>query len=300
MKKIAFVIFSVLITNIIFSQNIVDITKMWRTEIKGGGSCSDRTETIKFEGDTTIDLLQYKKVYRATDEYYTNWELYLFIREDINQKVYFRSDTSQQEYLLYNFNPNINDTLTVSSVFTQISFDYGFTTNNMIVDSIDTILLAGQNRKRITLKCDNCFYNEYWIEGIGNLQHGILNNNMGYINSTDLTLLCVYLSGALLYNNGSGCYSYFECPDDVSNQKLHKNIIKIFPNPVKDESKLTISDKSYKNNIFELYDCIGNKITSLTFNNECVIKNKDYKKGMYFYHVMNKNKILQNGKLIIN
>ncbi len=170
-----------------------------------------RTETIKFSDDTIIDFLNYKKVYRTTDEFYTNWSLYLFIREDTNQRLYFRSDTSQQEYLLYDFNAYINDTISVWSVFVNVYGDYGFGTNQMIVDSIDTIFFAGQNRKRISLGCQYC-NEEHWIEGIGNMEHGILNNNMGFINSTGLSLLCVYQSDTLIYSSGGNCYQFYDCP----------------------------------------------------------------------------------------
>jgi len=304
MKRIITVLIVIGFTNLITAQNIVDTTKMWRNRIIGfecnSNPYSERyTETIKFEGDTTINFKQYKKIFRAVDEFYSQWEFYAFIREDNNEKVFIRADTSQQEYLLYDFNPNINDTLMVYSIFdyTYFNAEFGFVSNIMKVDSIDTVFIAGKNRKRISISCDNCM-EEYWVEGIGNLENGILHNQMGYFNSITQNLLCVYNSDTLLYENPdiNSCYEYYECPTNIVEKNKIKKIT-IYPNPITETSTLKIDNSN--NNTLEIYDNQGKLITKINIDNEYIINRKDFKSGIYFYLIRNKENLIGKGKFII-
>ena len=305
MKRIITILILIGLTNLITAQNIVDTTKMWRNRIIGfecnSNSYLERyTETIIFEGDTTIDFKQYKKILRATDEFYSQWEFYAFIREDVNEKVFIRTDTSLQEYLLYDFNPAINDTFTVYSLFdyTYLNAEYGIVSNVMKVDSIDTIFIAGKNRKRISIGCDNCM-EEYWVEGIGNLENGILHNQMGYFNSITQNLLCVYNSDTLLYVNPeiNSCYEYYECPTNIVEENETKKIT-IYPNPVTETSTLKINTSLY-NNTLEMYNNQGKLLKIIEMDNEYVINRKDFKSGIYFYLIRNKEDLLGKGKFII-
>ena len=76
--------------------------------------------------------------------------------------------------------------------------------------------------------------------------------------------------------------------------------IKLFPNPVADVSILEFENK--KNELIELhiYNTLGS-LVQRKYTNENVIKiyRNDFKKGIYFYKLTNKNKILKSSKFII-
>ena len=306
MKKGVILIIVILISNIVFAQSIVDTSKMWRDRIIGfecnSTPYSERyTETIKFEGDTVIDFVQYKKVLRATDEFYSQWEYYMLIREDIDGKVFFRTDTSQQDYLLYDFNPNINDTITVYSIFdyTYINGEFGIVSNTIRIDSIDNVFIAGMSRQRICISANNSTEEEYWVEGIGNIERGILHNKMGVFNSITQELLCVYQSDTAMYINPdiNICYDFYECETGVDNISENNSII-VYPNPVTSISTITINSNK-KNNIIEIYDNKGQLLIRTIVDNKFVINRNNFENGMYFYLVKNNEYILGKGKVIV-
>ena len=83
MKKLTLFLSLTLISTILYSQEIVDTTKIWNTVIHRLPSYTIITESIKFEDDTTIDFVDYKKVFRSTDEFQTIWTPYGFIKSEL-------------------------------------------------------------------------------------------------------------------------------------------------------------------------------------------------------------------------
>ncbi|MDR0438226.1 MAG: hypothetical protein LBH22_08010, partial [Bacteroidales bacterium] len=50
----------------------------------------DKTEQLKIVGDTTIGIINYKKLFFTDNEFGDNWALKGFIREDVKErKVYY-------------------------------------------------------------------------------------------------------------------------------------------------------------------------------------------------------------------
>jgi hypothetical protein len=68
---------------------------------------------------------------------------------------------------------------------------------------------------------------------------------------------------------------------------LDNEIIAIYPNPVSDNLQIRLTNKSAK---FELFDLKGNMVLSKELKNSETLDLKNYKKGLYIYH------ILSNGK----
>lgn len=60
-------------------------------------------------------------------------------------------------------------------------------------------------------------------------------------------------------------------------------IIALYPNPVSDNLQIRLAIKSAK---FELYDIKGNKLLSKEINNSETLDLKNYKKGIYIYHIL--------------
>ena len=78
-----------------------------------------RSYWIKFEGDTIINDLEYKKVLQADDSIHSDWYINGFIREEVaNQKVYLYDKYRDENMLLYDFSLETGDSiLTGDGVF---------------------------------------------------------------------------------------------------------------------------------------------------------------------------------------
>ena len=311
MKRIITVLIVIVFTNLITAQNIVDTTKMWRTTFDKFCIAQDPfngkeeyTRSVKFSGDTLIDSLHYKKVLSSLEEYPENWDVIGYIRETQNNKVFFTTDTSNQEYLFFDFNVNVNDTISYywfsENLFYSDNKHIAF--DKSLVKSIDTVFIAGKYRKRIGI--GSIYENDisdYWVKGLGNIKHGMLLMSLNYMNSTNIFLTCIYQSDTIIYHNetSSYCYNYNECtPNSIYENKDDKQIVSIFPNPVIDISIIKINN-NYNNNTIEIYNNQGSILTQARIKDEYIINRKNLKSGIYFYLIRNKENLIGKGKFII-
>ncbi len=233
MKKYILISAIVLFSNLIIGQSIVDTTKQWHTLIQGppyNPMPDQHTETIIFQQDTIIDGKTYRKVFRSLDEFMTNWEEYCFIRETADKKVYMRSDTSSQEYLLYDMGAAINDTLWITGIESYMG-SWSFYSHNMVVTSIDSILIGNTYRERINLNDSDSLRtaNEEWIDGMGSMS-GILHNASGLVGGDWFELLCFEQNDSLIYQNPNSNSCFLESTN-IENQKNITNDFYIYPNP---------------------------------------------------------------------
>ena len=296
MKKIEMLLFLILIVFFASSQSIVDTTKRWNNYIQFPSSypVEERTELVLFSQDTMIDSKIYKKVLRTTDELMINWEEYCYIRETIDKKVYIRSDTSSQEYLLYDMDVNINDTLLVTGIqgFNQI---WDFYSTYMVVDSIDSVLIGNNYRQRTNLH-PLWGGHEEWIEGIGSIS-GILHNSFGLIGGNYFELLCYYENDTLTYQNNSysSCYIFYT---SISNNEI-EIYVKISPNPINHNLYYQFS-KPPENTVVSILNLNGQVLFSKQISEESGIINlMYYPKGIYIFKVSNE-RINMTKKIVIN
>lgn len=68
---------------------------------------------IKFEGETVISDVPFKKVFRSNDSLMTNWYFIGSIRETDSGSVYYVSGSSDIERLLYDFGVEEGDSIKV-------------------------------------------------------------------------------------------------------------------------------------------------------------------------------------------
>ena len=131
----------------------------YRTQIpyKHDGLVSDVLMWIK--GDTIVDGLKCKKLYTHTKELWDGGKETLeigYCRQE-GDRYY------QNGRLMYDFSLQVGD------VFEPLS--------PLMVESVgDTILSDGITRKYLLMRLGYSY--DYWIEGIGSLEMGILNNDM--------------------------------------------------------------------------------------------------------------------------
>lgn len=151
----------------------------WRTDFLGISNaigCTGESDDYQYimKGDTIINSLMYKKIYKSGKRYpatspppcmnYLNYYKYYYgaLRDDVsNRKVYFISNTSEE--LLYDFNLNVNDSLPPLP---------GSAQKYSVIDSIDFITLTDgklHKRFRITNSGFGNVNDNYIIEGVGSL-----------------------------------------------------------------------------------------------------------------------------------
>ncbi len=152
MKKLIALLGFLFLTNLTFSQNIVQENKMWNViEWLNFGPCT--TVSYRLSGDTTIGNLDYIKLYTAHDTLLNNWYLAGAMRE--TQKRVFFNDF-ENETLLYDFGLSVSDTFRSTNLGCPIE---------LIVSATDTVtIFNGEKRQRTRFNNE-----EEWIQGIGSL-----------------------------------------------------------------------------------------------------------------------------------
>lgn len=158
-----------------YSQTYIDFistsdsSDTWNNVIDcWNGSCySEQTEIFKIDGDTLINSVNYSKLYIKeqyisgiitdsscpVENIFNDYTYFGGVRE--NQKKIFVFVDQGPEYLAYDFNLAVGDTVPDPSNSTSLDQD-------RIITNIDQVLIDGINRKRFTLQSGAEI-----IEGIG-------------------------------------------------------------------------------------------------------------------------------------
>lgn len=278
--------------------SLVDTNRLWSVKFTSCESPfpSFQNYFAKFLNDTVIGAFQYKKVFTSSDTTLINWSHHGYIREDSSKKIFYRN-SSGYEGLIYDFSANIGDTVYIKN--TNI-LD---TTVQMVVYNIDSIFIYNKYLKRIILNHDsiNPQYDEIWIDRIGSM-NGILHScrNAYFYPGLCYELLCYSENDTLKYLNPnySSCY-YIQVGIDEYSQNSIK--CSIYPNPVISSSTIQLENPNGQKCLMEIYNVIGEKIKTLTFekNIEVIINKYDYVSGLYIYKIETKSSNTILGKIII-
>jgi len=92
----------------------------------------------------------------------------------------------------------------------------------------------------------------------------------------------------------------------VNEIQENKMIVKVAPNPVTSESRLIIeNDQKYDELQLQIFNITGSLIKNEVFFNidgvfSTAIKPEDFGKGIYFFSIHGKNRILSSGKLLVD
>jgi hypothetical protein len=231
-------------------------------------------------GDTLMNEIQYKKLFqRSFEEPYSNviinQLLYGFVREDtLNRIVYILEsgnggcDTSDQEYVLFDFSYEIGDTSEmclhteeVESFLLDITQDYIF----------------GANRRIFHFGSSASF-----IEGIGH-EYGLLESPIPIVNGSRETFLMDYCVGT-----DEHCNMVYVKIDE----KEHIPHYQVYPNPCR--GYFFIQDISDLNEdvIFTVNDVIGKEVVSgeIPENSKFQINLKE--PGLYFLQIRRQGETL--------
>jgi len=288
-----------LIINLGFCQTIVTSNKLWGNLIHFYTNTFG-TEHIKFTTDTVINSITYKQVERALDENQLTWSFYGYIREDSDKKIYYKINAAGTERLLYDLNVQLHSTIFVYDLST---FYNTKTLDSMTyyVKDIDSTIIGSTYHKRINLSLrwfDTTYIVEQWIDSVGSMA-GMLHNHNLLLGNDYYSLLCFTENGILEYQD----LTYSSCYVTTGlNEKTEMDpTVTIFPNPMNGFSFLDITGINDYNLIsIHLYNLSGKEVLCKNGEKRIQIYKNDFSSGIYFYSVTFNNKVIKNGKIIIN
>jgi len=257
---------------------------------------------LRLKGDTLINGNVYSKVYYSYNYNYssTDESLQCFIRED-QKKIYAKYPYSNEiqdttEFVLYDFNLKLNDTIAVKHV------DIFGQSKKFIVDSLKVFFIDSAKtnisyRKRYNLGLINEQNQHYslsdsWTEGIGSNQ-SLLHNQYFGMGPINYFLNCFSIKGEYIRGNKS-CETL-----GIENYSFTESSGKIYPNPVKDEVLFEWAKPDYST--LQLYNLMGKKVFEAEINHKTQIQvnTKQFGQGIFLYRLSDKNGNRQTGKFIV-
>jgi len=236
---------------------------------------------IQLLGDTTINAISYKKEIHRYSYSPPGWTYDGGIRQDIpNEKTYkvdyygVEHDVSVSQHLI------IGDTLPVFSYGLPLPYD------SLIINSIDSVQVGTKFHKR---------YNSYqptdgnYIVGVG--MAGIIHSNPAQM----IGLSCFSVDNINQYGSAPPCQLV-----SINEFVISENKIFISPNPFSVQTTLR-SDIFLKNATLTVTNYIGQAVKQIKYiSGQAVILQRDnLPSGLYFFRLVQDNKVVATDKLII-
>lgn len=221
----------------------------------------------------------------------------LFRNDSANRKVFFRRNFSDSaDKVLYDFSLNAGDT---------IPFTWVGVVSLSVIDSVDTVWMYGQPRKRMSFTdCSSIpSASGSIIEGIGSV-HGFAEQLTVPLEHMIYELECFsYKDSAYsgfrepptLVNptySGSVCWLYSgteTIEEDISD-------VMVLPNPF--SSQLTFVIGGNLQHSLLLYNFLGQQVLGQSFLSTATITTEYLSSGIYFYELRNINSVVANGKVV--
>jgi hypothetical protein len=224
-------------------------------------------------GDTIISTITYKKIFIGS--------AYQGALRENAKKIYFIPDTSSTEYLLYNFNLVVGDT---------IIHPFGgavCTNDTLTIAYVDSVLLSDGYHKQFSFNpiAPN------WIEGVGSIEYLLAPLQTLCVSGNDL-IECMVSDTAFSYLSSS-------CFLPVNELQNSSTSISIFPNPFSYHATV-LFDTYVKNALIKITDIFGREIKTINFSGKDLILEKgEMKDGIYFTQIILENKKYITKKIII-
>jgi hypothetical protein len=196
MKKILFALIMVACISVRAQQYypLVETGKIWSTGFRVGyPPYSQHTDFIKFEGDTVINGLTYRKIMITPDSLLTGWALWSYIREDGSHKVYHYNSWQGMEFLLYDFDVVVGDTVMVNQ-----------SPSGLLLDSVYTMTMENGELRTAYRWMDLNIPTGYpplfetWVQGVGSFL-GVLQSGMATAVGGYSYNLCMHENDTLIY-----------------------------------------------------------------------------------------------------
>lgn len=229
--------------------------------------------SIFLSGDTIIAGINYKKIPNVG------------VLREASKIVYFVPDTSSTEYILYDFNLGLGDTIIHPFGGASCSND------TVIIEQVDSILASDGYHRQLHLSSF-----AIWIEGIGSIYYLFQPAELLCV-SGNSSLECMINDSLFIYPSASSL-----CTVSVPEQISKPIDIFIYPNPATESIQLKSLQLSSQTIEFEIYinDLFGKvvKHTEVTYKKD-KIDISSLKKGIYFIKILNQqHETLYTSKII--
>lgn len=230
------------------------------------------TSVLKMGAPVIKNNKSYVSLLSTNDSNFSLWDTIGFLRES-NHQVYYLPILKDSDYILYDFNLGMSSTI-------DLTIDYSPTPVTFIVNKIDSVIIGGVSRKRISFGLSLV-----WIEGIGSLQ-GLLYNRVG-VSGARYELSCYSEDGNIIYHNPT--YADCFCITTIRSIEQNNNLYSV-------NGSIYLTD--YEESVFELLNLSGVRIMKQNINNsKSVIDISTQKSGVYLYKIISHRKTII-GKLI--
>ncbi|MEI6434062.1 MAG: hypothetical protein WCP32_04390 [Bacteroidota bacterium] len=297
MKRLLFAVLTFAAASFTWGQSyhpLVETGKVWSTIHNYFPGLIPYSDYVKFQGDTTINGLTYKKVWRSVDALQSTWTSDGFIREDNSRHVYYMTWAGgPANNLLYDFSARTGDTVNLFYDPMGIYF---------IVDSVDnTTLLTGETRSRLFLSAyavgGFLLGHDIWVEGMGSL-FGVLQSGSCALVGDNPALLCFHENDTLKYflNGFSTCFVTTGTGERLANDIF----IRVFPNPTTGQLSIRVYDPATLPLKVIFSDPAGKKILEKTLVNEVseVDLTGHPSSTEVFYSISGSGGVVSTGKII--
>lgn len=212
------------------------------------------TTTYKYFGDTIINSISYKKMYRTTDNG-KNWSEFGYFRLE-GKQVYYITKNEEKEKLVYNFSKDMELTFRIHP-----NKEHALKSDTIMVNNVKKARWGfypkdGDSEafyQDISLD-DKYYFEDVIIEDIGSVFvptfDGLRDCPRGMTGCPYYTyLLCVQKNGDVIWHNPNYEECYYE---RTAVETIENNLISLSPNPVKDILTLTLPTDNNEIKIFDL------------------------------------------------
>ena len=255
-----------------------------------------------FDGDTIIENNRYTKVHRqfcTSETECGELEYYAAVREDtIGEKIYcrfayyrWRPFKDIEEKLLADFAVKKGDSVMVYA-------DWNPSQYPAVVESVDSITINGQERKRVNLVGKYYYGADSWVEGLGSIVHGLFFPNLELIMDVGYPpmFLCLHIDNILVYQNPD--YNVCYVKDSGVGIAQKEPSVSFTVSPVLADDCLYVKGEDITSCFYTLYDARGAVIQSDKLTND-VIDVRSLSSGIYFIRFYtDKNSSVYAGKFV--
>lgn len=214
----------------------------------------------------------------------------VFVRTE-GKKVFYYNQTPCEddlyENVMYNFEMN-DATDSELIIFPFDNKEYYFSPIK-----VDSILLFGRNRKRLSLKYESndkpgIYFYDTWIEGIGSLKHPFYTHAVIFQDGDTYETLCSHSHSKQQYQNSKykTCWVSSVATDE---SKLNNIAVDIFPIPFQNQLTINVLENEVLTYDLDIFNLLGQKIFSTTINQSITIDTTFMPQGTFIIHLTNKN-----------
>lgn len=244
-------------------------------------------DKLVINGDTTINDVKYSKLFLIEGNSIHKSTFLGGLREDETKKIFYRGNihfdnyvcdsliNDSTEILLYDFGLSIGDSIR----------NLNFSCARESVYDIDSIEYAGKLRKRYRIQRNTSIDDNYWLEGVGSTK-GLFYPLLNWF-EWDWELTC--------FEDNISDWTTSECITvGLHDLTSINSFISLFPNPLKEESKLHWDRNQISPKLIEIYSLIGKKVyTVIPTGDEIIIKRSFFtNSGLYLINLQTEKEIV--------